>query len=128
MFKAALQEPYDERPVMVAFDGDQIIGICGFVPFSRSQFPGFEKTGDLLQLYVKPKHRRNGIGRRLVEELVEEGLRIPGIDEIVLEVKKDNHQAIQVYEKAGYLICDTSVRNGGLLDPDSLQMIRFVDK
>ena len=122
MFEVALQEPYDGRFVMGAFDGDQIIGICGLVPFSRSQFPGFEKAGDLIQLYVKPKYRRNGIGRKLVEELAEEGFRIPGIDKIILEVKKDNHQAIRIYEKAGFLIFDSGVRNGRLNAADSILM------
>lgn len=110
------------------FGGNQIIGICCFVPLGRSNFKDLETAGELIQLYVKSKYRRNGIGLRLVEEMVKEGLQIPGIDQIILGVKEDNLQAIRIYEKAGFFIYESGDRNGELLNPDSLRMIRFVEK
>lgn len=123
MFEEAIDQPQDERFVIGAFDNDHIVGICGFVPLTSSSFPRLENAGSLIQLYVKPHHRGRGIGLRLVENLVEGGFQIPGIDCIVLEVREDNQTAIWIFEQVGFVPYDPTFSTEKQSAHGSLRMI-----
>jgi ribosomal-protein-alanine N-acetyltransferase len=59
---------------------------------------------DLANLAVAPAARGKGIGRRLVENVVDDA-RTAGIEEIYLEVRDSNARAIALYESAGFRAC-----------------------
>ena len=56
---------------------------------------------ELIRIAVSPEHRRRGIGRRLLSELIEETGR-RGIHDIFLEVRSGNAAAIGLYRSAGF--------------------------
>jgi [ribosomal protein S18]-alanine N-acetyltransferase len=69
-----------------------------------------KKVADEMQLYdlaVMPEHRRRGIARKLVEELIERS-RFSGVAKIFLEVRASNVAAIDLYE--GLDFAETGVR------------------
>lgn len=103
MFEKAIEQPYDERFVVGAFDEKVIIGICGFVPFTLEDFQVLENAGTIIQMYVKPTYRGRKIGFNLVKTVVDEAFRLPNIDKVVLGVREGNISAIRVYKKAGFL-------------------------
>jgi RimJ/RimL family protein N-acetyltransferase len=103
MFEKAIEQPYDSRFVVGAFDQKEIIGICGFVPFASEYFQDLENAGTIIQMYVKPTYRGRRIGFNLVKTVVDEAFRLPDIDKVVLGVKEGNLSAIRVYEQAGFL-------------------------
>jgi ribosomal protein S18 acetylase RimI-like enzyme len=103
MFEKAIEQPYDERFVVGAFDQKAIIGICGFVPFTSEDFPDLESAGTIIQMYVKPTYRGRKIGFNLVKTVVDEAFRLPNIDKVVLGVREGNTSAIRVYKQAGFL-------------------------
>jgi ribosomal protein S18 acetylase RimI-like enzyme len=102
MFEAAIEEPVDERFVVGAFDGEDLVGILGFVPFAmgRSLVPG--SAGTLIQMYVRPSYRGKKIGLGLTKAVVKEAFKNPEIEQIVLGVKEGNLSANRVYEQAGF--------------------------
>jgi len=63
---------------------------------------GYEgHRGWINYLAVSPHHRRQGIGRRIMEE-VEKRLRSAGCPKINLQVRETNRVVIQFYERIGY--------------------------
>ena len=82
-----------EATTLVAEDG----ALAGFVG-------GFVSGGwgKVVTLNVLPERRGEGIGRRLMEALEEE-LASLGARAIVLEVSVGNREAIDLYEKLGYV-------------------------
>jgi RimJ/RimL family protein N-acetyltransferase len=103
MFEKAIEEPYDDRYVIGAFHKKELIGICGFVPFTLDTFPDMVNVGTIIQMYVRAAYRGRKIGSNLVKTLVDEAFKIPDIRQIVLGVREENTSAIRVYEGAGFL-------------------------
>ena len=54
-------------------------------------------------LAVHPEYRERGIGRRLLEEVLIEALRL-GADLVTLEVRESNEGPIDLYEKFGFRV------------------------
>jgi ribosomal protein S18 acetylase RimI-like enzyme len=110
MFEAAIEEPVDERFVVGAFDGEDLVGIFGYVPFAMDESLDAGRAGTLIQMYVRPAYRGKKIGLGLTKAVVEEAFKDPEIREIVLGVKEGNVRAIRVYEEAGFRTYRTGVR------------------
>jgi ribosomal-protein-alanine N-acetyltransferase len=71
--------------------------------FSNFKKLGFVKKGHVVSVAVLPEHRQKGIGRALVEEAIV-GVKIKKSDELYLEVRCSNNEAIKLYEKLGFII------------------------
>lgn len=69
------------------------------IAFAIMRFGVEEAHLDLLA--VKPKYRRAGLGRRLIQWL-EKSAVVAGISVIYLEVRESNKEAQAFYEKLGY--------------------------
>jgi ribosomal protein S18 acetylase RimI-like enzyme len=78
---------------------------------------GYEgHRGWINYLAVSPQHRRQGIGRRIMEE-AEERLRSAGCPKINLQVRETNQEVIEFYAKIGYTM-DPVVSMGKRLEHD----------
>jgi ribosomal-protein-alanine N-acetyltransferase len=71
--------------------------------FSNFKKLGFVKKGHVVSVAVLPEHRKKGIGRALIEEAIG-GVKIKKSDELYLEVRCSNNEAIRLYEKLGFVI------------------------
>ncbi|MGY2794568.1 [ribosomal protein S18]-alanine N-acetyltransferase [Thermostichus sp. MS-CIW-36] len=60
-----------------------------------------EEEAHIISLAVDPEHRRQGLGRRILEELLNQA-RAAGCRWATLEVKASNQAAIRLYESAGF--------------------------
>ena len=78
---------------VVAVTGDTVVGYVG----SQSVMG----EADMMNLAVVPEHRRQGIGRRLVEELVSR-LAANQVKSLTLEVRASNDPAIALYDEMGF--------------------------
>jgi ribosomal-protein-alanine N-acetyltransferase len=58
-------------------------------------------TGHILTIDVLPKHRRKGIGQRLLQK-IEKTFEDKGIHLCYLEVRENNFVALSLYQKSGY--------------------------
>lgn len=91
---------------LVAEIGRKLVGyiMCkteyGFSNFKKL---GFVKKGHVVSVAVLSEHRKKGIGRALIEEAIA-GVKIKKSDELYLEVRCSNSEAIKIYEKLGFVI------------------------
>jgi len=74
------------------------------------------RRGHIYHLMVKPEHRKNEIGRKLLEK-VEKGMQKEGIRKILLVVFKENKIGNIFWEYAGYTLReDLNYRNKQIMD------------
>lgn len=71
--------------------------------FSNFKKLGFVKKGHVVSVAVLEEQRKKGIGRALVEEAIG-GTKIKKADELYLEVRCSNNEAVRLYEKIGFII------------------------
>ena len=71
--------------------------------FSNFKKLGFVKKGHVVSVAVLEEQRKKGIGRVLVEEGIA-GTKIKKADELYLEVRCSNNEAVRLYEKIGFII------------------------
>ena len=57
--------------------------------------------GQITNVAVHPDHRRRGLGRRVLQAMLDEAAR-RGLREVSLEVRASNLAAITLYEKTGF--------------------------
>ena len=69
-------------------------------PVGFSLFRTVADEAELLLLAVDPAHQHRGIGRRLLEQFVEQA-RASGVRRVHLEVR-DGNPAVQMYRRAGF--------------------------
>lgn len=82
-------------------------------------------TGEITNVMVLPDHRRRGIGRMMMESLLEIGRKL-GADDFTLEVRAHNEGAINLYESLGF-VCE-GVRPGFYRNPEEDALIYWIRK
>ena len=91
----------DPGQVLVAYDGKELVG---YVMFQNEIKPPLEvahKVGYVMDLYVKPSHRRQGVGEQLLRSCLDR-IRSKGVTHIQLRVWNANETAIALYRKLGF--------------------------
>ena len=91
---------------IVAEVDDKVIGyIMCKIEFGFSNFRklGFVKKGHVVSVAVFDQHRGKGIGKALMLEAIN-GVLSRKSDEIYLEVRVSNTQAIRMYQRLGFQI------------------------
>ena len=78
---------------LVALDGEAVVGYVG----SQAVLD----EADMMNLAVKPSHRRRGIAGALVEALTQ-ALRMREVHSLTLEVRATNEGAIALYRACGF--------------------------
>ena len=91
---------------VVACADNTIVGVAGV--------RNIVGTGEITNVMVKTGYRDNGIGRRMLEELLERGRKL-GATDFTLEVRVGNAAAISLYEGLGF-VCE-GVRPGFYNNP-----------
>lgn len=79
---------------LVALENGIPVGICGMVMVCGE--------GDIDKVLVDSRRRGQGIGRALLQELLQQGQQ-QGIADFTLEVRVSNAPAIRLYEQAGFV-------------------------
>lgn len=104
---AALPAGLRDTPGAVALlveDAGQPVGVAvSFLGFAT--FTGTKKL-NIHDFSVNASHRRRGLGRRLMDAVVEFA-RAQGCGKVTLEVRHDNHAAKALYAAAGFAAGDT---------------------
>ena len=106
-----------------AFAGERLVAIAGFRALER------EKTrhrGDIWGVYVAPEARGTGVGRRLMEHVLDYAR--TQVLQVHLAVTASNAAAVALYEHLGFIRYGTEPRalkvNGRYLD-EHLMVLQF---
>jgi ribosomal protein S18 acetylase RimI-like enzyme len=86
------------RAAFGAFHGAEIVGVAGLLIREGSKEA---HKALLVGMYVRPGARNAGVGRRLVETIIE--FARPRVELIQLAVVSDNGPARRLYERLGFL-------------------------
>lgn len=91
-----LASTYADATVLVACQGGEVVGTGTVVRRG-------ELTAEIVRMSVAVTHRRNGLGRRLVDALVEIA-RNWGMKRIVLETTADWTEVVEFYVRCGFAL------------------------
>ncbi len=81
--------------LMVAKDGDQVVGFVGYGKYHDEELP---EAGEIFAIYILEEYYGTGVGKALMQAGLDE-LDYPAV---ALWVLKDNKRAIRFYEKCGF--------------------------
>jgi ribosomal protein S18 acetylase RimI-like enzyme len=84
-------------PHRVALDEGRVIGWCDVLPADRPAL----RHGGVLGMGLLPAYRGRGLGRRLMEETLQDA-RAAGLSRVELSVREDNARAIALYARLGF--------------------------
>lgn len=85
-------------PVVVAFDGDELVGLMGLV---RERGSRLAHRATLVMVYVRPEARRSGLSAAMLACL-DEAARAAGIRQVELHVSVENPAAVGFYRRSGF--------------------------
>ncbi len=102
MFAAEFAQSASRRLYLVAEEGTALIGYAGMMFTGGSQ-------ADVVTLAVSPARWGEGTGTALLTALVDEASK-RGYEEVLLEVRKDNPRARQLYLRHGF--SEVGIRRG----------------
>jgi len=103
----------------VALDGEQVVGWSDIFAHWAHALSHCGTLG----MGVLPSHRRQGIGKRLLQACLDKA-QAQGITRVSLEARADNHQAIRLYQSTGFqheAVKRQALRFGGVYF-DAVQM------
>ncbi len=90
---------FGEPQVLVALDGDKIVG---FVGFDRSRDRGTPQTmGEIWAIYVLPSYWGRGVGSALWKS-ARKGLQEEGCTQVSIWLSLSNERALRFHEQAGF--------------------------
>jgi ribosomal protein S18 acetylase RimI-like enzyme len=100
-------ESSDSRFILAAFtDNGELAGMVGF---SRETSRKTRHKGVVWGMYVDSAYRGQGIGRRLLAELIRLAESLPEIEQLHLAVVHSNVPARRLYESFGFVTFGTEV-------------------
>ena len=86
---------------LAAWDDECAVG-CGAVRvMPAAPATGDQRYGEIKRMYVRPAHRGQRIGQRLLEGL-EAALRRQGVERALLETGRAQPEALKLYARCGY--------------------------
>ncbi len=89
-------------PVLVADDAGTVVGFTTYEPFrGEGKWPGYRSTAEL-SIHVRESHWGRGVGRALVEVLVERA-RSAGIHVLIGAIDAENEPSLRFHERLGFI-------------------------
>lgn len=87
--------------ILGAFTEDeQLAGMAGF---RREQGIKLNHKGMIWGVYVSPEYRGQGVAKALIQEILDRGREIEGLQQINLSVVTANRPAAELYKKVGFV-------------------------
>lgn len=103
--------------VVGAFDDGKLSGMAGFY---RDRGPKTRHKGRVWGVYVNFSQRGRGLGRQMMNAVLERAAAIPGIEQVLLSVTGSQAAALALYRSLGFQIFGTEPRalnvNGEFID------------
>jgi ribosomal protein S18 acetylase RimI-like enzyme len=85
--------------VLGAFRGEALVGFVGLVRHTSAKI---RHRAFVWGTYVAPEHRRRGLGRALMEGLLDAARAMRGVARVELSVLSDARAALDLYESLGF--------------------------
>jgi ribosomal protein S18 acetylase RimI-like enzyme len=117
------RERISQAPGVTCLVGaETVLGFCDLMP-SRDRDVSPPQVGEIVSIYVHPRHWRCGAGRMLAEHALREA-RYLGFQSVTLWVLASNQNAIAFYQALGF-IADNAQKTEKLPDGTELAEVRY---
>ena len=90
----------DENFILGFFEKDELVGIVGFMRYTK---PKIQHKGFIWGMYVKTEQQGKGIGKQLMEAVIEKSQQIKGLQQINLSVTNLSENAFFLYKKLNFI-------------------------
>jgi ribosomal protein S18 acetylase RimI-like enzyme len=97
--KKRLSSEAGDSFVVGAFDGIRLAAMAGF---AREKGLKTQHKGRIWGVYVTPERRGQGIGRKMLQMLLERGAAIEGIEQVMISVAVTQAAAVSLYRSLGF--------------------------
>ena len=98
-FEIVIEQQTGNNFIIGAFDGDKLIGICGF---AQENGPKIQHRGLIIQMYIQPDYQGKKLGQQLLQATIGAAFKIPEVEQLALGVISHNRSAAKIYEQAGF--------------------------
>lgn len=98
-FETAIKNSDEYNRIFGAFDGEELIAICGY---RRESGAKTRHKALLVQVYTKPEYRGKNISYELMKYMIDKLFEDDSMEQITLGVVSDNVSAAKVYERLGF--------------------------
>ena len=92
--------PADDRAIVGAFDGADLVGLAAW---HREEMRKLQHKGFVWGVFVADTHRGQGLGRLLLEAVIDHARSAEGIRQLNLTAYAANRSAIALYESLGFV-------------------------
>jgi RimJ/RimL family protein N-acetyltransferase len=82
-----------------ACDGDEVVGMAGIFQNEKTKL---KHISNIFGVYLRDSYRGRGIGKAMLDILIKEAKKAPGVTKISLTVNTAQTPAVRSYEKAGF--------------------------
>ncbi len=83
-----------------AFENEKLVGICGYMQEKRTKT---KHIGEISQMYVRPSFSKKGIGKNLLQRIIQHAFSNTLIEFVTLGVVQSNQHALDLYAKADFV-------------------------
>lgn len=90
--------------ILGAFHNQTLVGMIGFF---RPSKPKLGRKGHIWGTFLLPEWRSQGVGGKLLDELIRRAEKLPGLDQIQLTCINRNKNIISLYRSRGFRIFAT---------------------
>jgi ribosomal protein S18 acetylase RimI-like enzyme len=94
-----LGSPTGDSFVVGAFSDGRLAGMAGF---HRERGPKSRHKARVWGVYLTPSHRGTGIGRRMMEKVLQRAEEIQGIEQVLISVSSTQTAATGLYRSLGF--------------------------
>ena len=117
-------ESHDSKhPILVAEQDDAIVGWASLSKWSDRC--AYSDTAEI-SVYVKEEHRRKGTGKKLMQEIIDQGQK-EGLHTVVARIAESNEVSVRLHEAFGFehvgTMKEVGRKFGKLLDVHLMQKI-----
>ncbi|KAA3606809.1 MAG: GNAT family N-acetyltransferase [Planctomycetota bacterium] len=98
-FMGEVLKAQEGQAVFGAFSGSDLVGMIGLVRESKAKH---RHRALIWGMFVKPSHRGSGLGRALLEAVIQHARTWPDLDWLDLSVTSAAPEAQKLYESAGF--------------------------
>ena len=100
----------------------EIVAMMGFI---RESYPKEKHIGVIWGVFTKPLARGQGIGRKIMQAIIDHARNCEGLAQISISVVTENQAAIALYKKMGFTIWGT--QPDGLRDAEKSYDVYFMN-